>query len=196
MKYTKIQNKLEKVQGEKRYEHTLAVSYTAAALAMRYGYDVDDARLAGLLHDCAKHLSDERMLELADKYGIETSEIERKNPFLLHGKIGALIATKKFEVEDEDILNAIRFHTTGRPGMSTLEKIIYIADYIEPNRNFRDNLNAVRELAFKDLNTCMAKILGDSLESLKERDMPIDMITAITYDYYMKELINNGKQQF
>lgn len=193
MKYTKIQHKLEKVQGEKRYEHTLAVSYTAASLAMRYGENVDDARLAGLLHDCAKHLSDERMLELAHKYNLDISKVEKDNPFLLHGKIGALIAQKKFEVEDENILNAIRYHTTGRPGMSVLEKIIYISDYIEPNRNFRDNLNRVRTLAFQDINTCLVKILADSLESLKERNMPIDSVTALTYDYYLKELMNNGK---
>lgn len=192
MKISKIAKKIEKVQSEKRYEHTLGVSYTAGCLAMRYKEDVEKARLAGLLHDCAKHLDEERLLELCDKYKIEVSSVERDNPFLLHGKVGALIAKKKFDIEDDTILDAIAYHVTGKPQMSLLGKIIFVADYIEPNRDFADNLPMLRELAFDDLDLCLIKILECTLNHLNNKKSVIDPTTQKTYDYYMKECLNNG----
>lgn len=189
MKLSKIAKKIEKVQSDKRFEHTLGVSYTAAALAMRYKENVENARLAGLLHDCGKHLSDERMLELCDKYSIKVSKVERENPFLLHGKVGALIAKKKFDIDNEDVLDAISYHVTGKPKMTLLGKIIFIADYIEPNRDFADNLPMLRELAFDDLDLCLIKILECTLKHLNNKKSVIDPTTQETYDYYMKECL-------
>lgn len=193
MKLGKIQEKLKKVQNERRYEHTLGVAYTATCLAYRYGEDPEKARLAGLLHDCAKHLSGEKALEMCVKYDLPVNNIEKNNPFLLHGKVGALIAQKKFNVDDEDILNAITYHTTGRPGMSLLEKIIYVSDYIEPNRDFASNLDTVRNLAFENLDMALMKILEDILKHLLDKNLPTDPMTQKTFDYYIKEQLINGK---
>ena len=193
MKLVKIQEKLKKVQNERRYEHTLGVAYTATCLAYRYGEDPEKARLAGLLHDCAKHLSGEKALEMCAKYDLPVNNIEKNNPFLLHGKVGALIAQKKFNVDDEDILNAITYHTTGRPGMSLLEKIIYVSDYIEPNRDFASNLDTVRNLAFENLDMALVKILEDILKHLLDKNLPTDPMTQKTFDYYIKEQLINGK---
>lgn len=193
MKLVKIQEKLKKVQNERRYEHTLGVAYTATCLAYRYGEDPEKARLAGLLHDCAKHLSGEKALEMCAKYDLPVNNIEKNNPFLLHGKVGALIAQKKFNVDDEDILNAITYHTTGRPGMSLLEKIIYVSDYIEPNRDFASNLDTVRKLAFENLDMALMKILEDILKHLLDKNLPTDPMTQKTFDYYIKEQLINGK---
>ena len=192
MKLSKIAKKIEKVQSDKRFEHTFGVLYTAAALAMRYKENVENARLAGLLHDCGKHLSDERMLELCDKYSIKVSKVERENPFLLHGKVGAVIAQKKFKIDDKDILNAVTFHTTGRPGMSLLEKIIYISDFIEPNRNQTSCLEEVRKMAFEDIDKCLLMILENTLAYISDKEYALDPLTKETYDYYT-EKIKNGK---
>lgn len=193
MKISKIQKKIEKALDEKRYNHSLGVAYTASCLAMKYDVDINKAYLAGILHDCAKNLSDDKRLELAQRYDIFVSKVEKENPFLLHGKIGALIAKKKFKIEDEDILNAISFHTTGRPSMSTLEKIIYISDYIEINRIQATNLNTIRKLAFEDLDLCLIKILEDTLNYLKNKNACIDPETQKTYDYYIKEKLINDR---
>lgn len=191
MKLSKIQKKVEKALSEKRYEHTLGVAYTAAALAMRYGADIESARLAGILHDCAKNLGDEKLISLCEKYELPVSECERTNPFLLHGKVAALIGKKKFKIADEDLLNAVTYHTTGRPGMSLLEKIIFISDYIEPNRDTAPNLTSIRALAFEDIDLCLIKILEDTLNYLNGRRASIDPMTQMTYDYYMKEDVLN-----
>ena len=192
MKLEKIIKKIEKVQSEKRFAHTLGVSYTAAALAMRYGEDVDKARLAGILHDCGKHVEGDKSISLCEKYNIPVSEVERENPFLLHGKVGALISEKKFEIKDKDILNAVTYHTTGRENMSLLEKIIFVSDYIEPNRCEAPNLDIIRHMAFEDIDLCLIKILEDTLNYLNKSRKSIDPQTRLTYDYYMKEKIING----
>ena len=131
----KLRAQIKKVQDKKRYEHTLGVTYTAACLAMCYDIDTERAETAGLLHDCAKCLSNDKKVSLCKKQSIEINMTEAKNPFLLHAKAGAYLAEYKYGIRDEDILNAVRYHTTGRPGMSMLEKIVFIADYIEPGRN-------------------------------------------------------------
>ena len=124
----KMQEKLKKYLDEDRFTHTQGVMYTSAALAMRYGEDVRKAQAAGLLHDCAKCIPNEKKISICEKNGIPISDAERINPFLLHAKAGAQIAKDKYKITDPDILNAIASHTTGRPGMSLLEKIVYIAD--------------------------------------------------------------------
>lgn len=180
----KIRKAMEKCQDAKRYEHTLGVAYTAAALAMRYDANVKDAQIAGLLHDCAKCLSDEKRLSICEKHNISITEIEKRNPFLLHAKVGSFLAMEEYKVTDSDIIHAILNHTTGRPGMSLLEKIIFVADYIEPGRKSAPNLKEIRKLAFEDLDAALLKILGDTLEYLQSTDGEIDPMTAKTYEYY------------
>lgn len=190
----KAKKKIEKDLDARRFEHTLGVAYTAAALAMRHQEDITKAQTAGLLHDCAKCMSNEKKLEICRKYHIEVTEIEKQNPFLLHAKVGSFLARKRFHVEDEDILNAVSSHTTGRPGMSKLEKIIYIADYIEPGRKHAPNLPVVRELAFRDLDAALLRILEDTLAYLQSIESPIDPQTQKTYDYYVRHLLPDETQ--
>lgn len=187
---TKIRNSVKKKLDAKRYEHTLGVAYTAAALAMRYGEDMNNALVAGLLHDCAKCLSNERRLAICAKHNIAITPAEQKNPFLLHAKVGSFLAMKKYGVTDRDIINAILNHTTGRPGMSTLEKIIWLADYIEPGRKHAPNLALVRQTAFSDLDRALLIALEDTLEYLKSGKMEVDPMTQKTYDFY-----KNGGQK-
>ena len=180
----KLRKEIEKVQDAKRYEHTLGVEYTAAALTMRYDCDINDARIAGLLHDCAKCLSDEKLLSICEKRNISINEIEKKNPSLLHAKVGSFLAMDEYGVSDQDVIHAILNHTTGRPGMSILEKIIFVADYIEPGRNKAPNLNEIRQLAFANLDAAMLRILEDTLNHLDERGGDIDPMTRRTYNFY------------
>ncbi|MDO4464062.1 MAG: bis(5'-nucleosyl)-tetraphosphatase (symmetrical) YqeK [Bacillota bacterium] len=181
----KIRRKMEKVLDPKRFEHTLGVAYTASALAMCYDVDINKAQTAGLLHDCAKCMSNEKKLSICEKHHIPVNEVERKNPFLLHAKVGSYVAMKQFNIHDQDIINAILNHTTGRPGMSQLEKIIYIADYIEPSRKQAPNLTKLRRLAFQDLDQALLQVLGDTLHYLESINSPIDPMTQKTYEYYL-----------
>lgn len=169
---------------EPRYQHTLGVMYTAASMAMRYGEDVEKALIAGLLHDCAKCIPGVEKIQMCNENGIEISDTEMKNPGLLHAKLGAFLAEKEYGVNDSDILMSIRSHTTGRPTMSLLEKIIYIADFMEPGRKELPNMADVRKLAFEDIDKCLFRILKDSLVYLKSRDFAIDPMTEETYNYY------------
>ena len=143
--------KLKPKLNEKRYVHSVGVEYTAATLAFVYGADIQKARIAGLLHDCAKCIPTEEKLKKAKKYGLPINKSEKANPDLLHGKLGAYIAKEKFGIKDPDILSAITYHTTGHPGMSLLDKIIFVADFIEPNRKMIRDLTEIRREAYEDI---------------------------------------------
>jgi predicted HD superfamily hydrolase involved in NAD metabolism len=181
-----------KVMDDARYQHTLGVMYTAASMAMCHGADVEKAMIAGLLHDCAKCIPAGTKILLCKKFQIEIEECEQMNPGLLHAKLGAFLAEKEYGIEDSDILMSIKSHTTGRPGMSLLEKINYIADYMEPGRKELPNMKDVRKLAFEDIDKCLFRILKDSLVYLKSRDFAIDPMTEETYNYY--KAIMEGEQ--
>lgn len=170
-----------------RYEHTMGVMYTAAAMTMRYDVDLQKALVAGLLHDCAKCISTNEKISLCEEHGIIISESERKNPSLLHAKLGAFFAEEKYGVKENDILEAITYHTTGRPKMTLLDKIVFIADYIEPNRAQAPHLDQIRKLAFEDIDACLYMILEDTLAYLQTKSEVIDPMTEQTYLYYKKE---------
>ncbi|MCI8373532.1 MAG: HD domain-containing protein [Lachnospiraceae bacterium] len=176
--------KLRKKLDNERYEHTIGVAYTAAALAMRYGADLEKAQIAGILHDNAKCFSLEKSMQMIEKYNIPVTEAEKLNPALLHSKVGAYLAMHKYKISDKEIIRAILYHTTGRPNMTLLEKIIYIADYIEPMRHKAQNLPEIRRLAFIDLDKALLKILSDTLEYLEKCQIETDPLTEKTYDFY------------
>ena len=190
----KLRKKLEKVLEPKRYEHTLSVAYTAANLAAVHGADVETALVAGMLHDCAKCLGYEKQMSLCRENHVQLSELEsKKDSPLLHAKAGSILAREEYGITNEDILNAIAYHTTGRPQMSLLEKIIYIADYIEPERHHikrnvdntqTDRLTQIRRIAYRSLDEALYSILGDSLAYLEEKGGSIDHMTQKTYEYY------------
>ena len=186
MEIKKIRKKLEKELDGKRFEHTLGVAYTASALAMCHHVDTEKALLAGMLHDCAKCVPNREKLKLCKKHKIHVSLSEERNPFLLHAKLGAYFAKKRYGVKDKEVLHAIQVHTTGEPGMNLLDKILYIADYIEPNRDKAPDLAEVRRLAFEDLDKAMMKILSDTLDYLNERGGELDPMTMKTYKYFKK----------
>ena len=186
---SKTRKKLKKYLDQDRYEHTLGVMFTAASLAMRYGENVEEAMMAGLLHDCAKCIPSGKKLKLCDKYHLNITKSEYQNPSLLHAKLGAFLAAKKYHITNQRILDAIACHTTGKPEMTLLDKIIYIADFMEPGRCEAPNLPKVRKLAFINIDECLFRILEDSLAYLHTRDLVIDDMTEKTYLYY-KELLN------
>lgn len=178
---------MKSAQDELRYEHTLGVAYTAACLAGLYGVDARKALRAGLLHDCAKCISSANTISLCKEYGIAISDVEMRNPSaLLHAKLGAKLAFDKYNEKDEDVLNAIENHTTGRPEMSMLEKIIFVADYIEPGRDKAPDLYEVRRLAFSDIDKALIKILQDTLGYLSRKGGEIDPATKKTLEYYRR----------
>ena len=187
--FPSYQKRLKKELDADRYEHTIGVAYTAAALAMRYGGNIQQAQVAGLLHDCAKCIPNQKKIALCQKYNINMTEIELKNPFLLHAKLGAFLAMHKYDITDKEITSAILNHTTGKPNMSLLDKIIFVADYIEPQRKKQPNLAEIRKLAFIDLDKAVLQILEDTLAFLSTSADNIDPMTEKTYRYY-KELLD------
>ena len=172
----------------KRMPHVLGTEHEAAVLARRYGADVTSARIAALLHDCTKKLSMEEQLALCEQYGIALDELERKNLKLLHAKTGAAIARDLFGVSDE-IYWAIYWHTTGKADMTKLEKVIYLADYIEPSRDF-PGVEKLRRAVHADLEHGLLMALEDSIEEMRQRGNPVHPNTVEARDYLLR-----GKNQ-
>ena len=178
-----IKSDLKEKLSKKRYEHTLGVAYTSAALAMRYGEDIVKAELAGILHDVAKGEKvsklKEDMKEFDDPYTDKTyvALVADKAPQILHAIYAPYLARKNYNIKDEDILSAIRWHTTGKKDMSMLEKIVFVADYIEPNRKQLPGLDEIRKLAFEDITKAIGRIAKSTIEYLSSQDMYIDKFT-------------------
>lgn len=183
-KIVELRKKIKKVLDKERYEHTKGVMYTAGCLAMAHEYPIEKAMIAGLLHDCAKCVPTEEKFNLCNEHHVLINQVEMENPGLLHAKVGAVLAETKYKIKDPEILHAIKVHTTSEPDMNTLDKIIYIADYIEPNRDQAPRLEYIRKIAFEDLDCCMAEILFDTLHYLSGRKGSIDPTTRLTYEYY------------
>ncbi len=179
-----IRDKLRNKLSEHRFHHTLGVAYTAAALAMAHGCDIKKAELAGLLHDCAKYMSSSEMIAECGKYRLEISESERISPGLLHCKLGAYFAKNIYGVSDEDVLGAIACHTTGKPSMSLLEEIIYVADYIEPGRPELPYINEMRACAFRNLHLATFYEVKSVIEKLNRSGTVVDNLTKETYEFY------------
>lgn len=180
----KYRKAMEKALKPERYEHSIGVAYTAAAMAMRYNADVQKALVAGILHDCAKCMDHEEQLKIIKKQGLPVTEFELKNPKLLHAGVGAYLAEHTYGVRDEEILDAIRYHTTGRPDMTKLEKIIFLADIIEPNRRMFPEMEEIRRAIFEELDTGLVLTLKYLLEYLSREESQIGPMTEQTYRFY------------
>ncbi|MBS5957866.1 MAG: bis(5'-nucleosyl)-tetraphosphatase (symmetrical) YqeK [Clostridiales bacterium] len=181
-----LRDDLKEKLSPQRYEHTISVSFICTALAMRYGADLEQSELAGLLHDCAKYYGDGNIIKKCEKQNIFLTSDELKAPVVLHAKYGAWLAEHKYGIEDKEVLDAIRWHTTGRPDMSLLEKIVFTADYIEPRRDKAADLPVVRSVAFIDLDECVYIILKGTLEYLEGKGYFVDSMSVQAYDYYKK----------
>ena len=160
---------------QKRVRHIRGTEEEAVRLAQRWGADPDQARRAGILHDCTKYLELEEQLALCERYGVELDELERRAVKLLHSKTGACIARHVFGEPDE-VFNAIFWHTTAKENMTTLEKILYVADYMEPNRTF-DGVERLRELAYSDLDKALLLGVETTIQEMKDRSLPVHQST-------------------
>ena len=156
---------------EKRVKHIRGTEEEAVRLAKRWGADETMARRAGILHDCTKYLELNEQLELCRKYGVELDELGQVAVKLLHSKTGACIARDVFGEPDE-VFWAIFWHTTAKADMTTLEKILYVADYMEPNRDF-DGVERLRELAYRDLDKALLLGVETTIQEMKDRELPV-----------------------
>lgn len=168
MNYDEIVKKLEKRLSSKRFKHSQGVAETAVSLAKRFAGDPLKARLAGILHDCAREIPRNNLLQTAEASGIVLCDIERLEPVLLHAKLGAKMAQTEYGVIDAEILQAIALHTTGGPVMTLLDKIIYLADFIEPGRNY-PGVDNLRQLAGTDLDCAVLAACDQTIKFLLEK---------------------------
>ncbi len=180
----RLDDEMKKELKSSRYIHTLGVAHQAYALAIRWNYPAITAMIAGMLHDCAKCISNEKRINVCEKNNIPITEIEYKYPHLLHGKVGAYYCKNKYDIFDEQIAHAISVHTTGCPNMNLLDKIIFVADYIEPGRDKQPRLDILRSMAYIDLDRCVYMILEDTVTYLNESPDMVDPTTIDTYNYY------------
>jgi predicted HD superfamily hydrolase involved in NAD metabolism len=153
---------------EGRYGHTMRVANTAADLARVHGLDEDRTRLSALIHDAARETGPEEFLRLAQEWELPVGEPERQSPKLLHGPVAAELARRELGVEDEEILEAVRAHTTGKPGMGPLALALYVADKIEPARDY-PSVERLRRLAREDLHAAATESLRRAIAHNEER---------------------------
>lgn len=183
----KIKEKLLRTIGESRFKHSLRVMNEAKKLAQIYGLDQEKAAIAGLLHDCARYEDKTQLLKKSQEFDIILDKLYTKNFNLLHAPLGARVASESYNIDDKDILNAIKYHTTGRKDMSMLEKIVYMADYIEPKRDF-EGIKEVRNLCYeeKDLNKALIRSIDNTIRYIIEKNLIIheDTIKARNFLLY------------
>ncbi len=181
-----LEQKLQKVLTPKRYLHTIGVAYLSTSLAMCYGISHRDALVAGLLHDCAKNLPEDAMLQQCLTMNLPLSEHEKRIPELIHAVYGAYLAKEEYKIIQEDILLAIRNHTLGRPQMSKLEQIVYLADYLEPERMQPTipSLDELRSIAFQNLDKATYLVSENSIRYFESTGKDTDPMTYRVYEYY------------
>src|SRR3989339_1311160 len=143
-----IRKKLKETLDPERYEHSLRVEKAAVELAGKYGVSSEDASIAGLLHDCSRKYTKQEMLEVAKKIGLEIDPIRKLEPKLFHAEISAYLAEKEFGIKSKEVLQAIRSHTVGSANMTTLDKVVYLADHMEEGRDFI-GVARIRGLAYE-----------------------------------------------
>ena len=187
MTIDEMREKLKSVLSEKRFKHSIGVMETAVKMAKHYGANPEKTAIAGLLHDCAKEFSKEEFFGLCEKYNIFIDPVSRENSGLLHGFVGAEIARECYGVDDDEIYDAIYFHTVGKPDMSLMTKIIYIADVIEPGRTF-EGVQGIRDLLFEDIDKALVFQIDGTLRSLISKGVMIHTNTIDTRNFYLKKV--------
>ena len=192
-----LESQLKASLDEPRFIHTRAVAYTAAALAMRwYKYEIDRVMIAGYMHDCAKCMSIEEQISIAADNMIYVSDFHMKHPKLLHAIAGPAVAQEQYGIFDREIHDAIRTHTTGAPNMSIMQKIIYVADFIEPNREgIVKHIENYREMAFLDLDKAVYMIADQTVSYLTSLGEEFDPATIAARDYYKKLIEERSEDQ-
>ncbi|WP_196594334.1 bis(5'-nucleosyl)-tetraphosphatase (symmetrical) YqeK [Pectinatus sottacetonis] len=192
MDYNDIAKKLKTNLNETRYLHSLSVSDTATTLAQRYNIDQHKAKLAGLLHDCAREIPTSSLIDAAKEYHIPIGPIETCQPILLHAALGAILAQKKYLINDTEILDAIKLHTTGKADMTDLAKIIYLADMVEPHRRY-DSINHLRDLIKNStLDIVMIAAFSESLSFIIKKGQLIHPQTVLARNALIAKNICHG----
>ena len=183
MDYTEILKWLKENLNEERYLHTLGTAQCAKELAQKFNLDEEKAYLAGLLHDCAKCFSNEKLLEIIRRH-LHVEECEMLNYKTLHAPVSAYIAEKQFNITDKEILSAIRWHTLGRMDMSEFEKIIFLADKIEPNTRDKDYSNKIKNILNDEngIDKALLVCYKETIKSLVKRDLKICILTIEIYN--------------
>lgn len=183
MDYTEIKKWLKENLNEERYIHTLGTADCARELAKKFNLDDNKAYLAGLLHDCAKCFPKEKLLDIINK-NLDVEESEMLNYKTLHAPVSAYIAQKEFKINDKEILSAIRWHTLGKLDMSDFEKIVFLADKIEPNTRDKEYSEKILEILEEDngLNKALLVCYKETLKSLVNRDLKICLLTVEIYN--------------
>lgn len=175
---------------EKRYIHSIGTAECAKDLAVRFGQNPEKAYMAGLLHDCAKCFPNEKLMEIIEN-NLHVEKVELMNYKTLHAPVSAFIAKNDFGVEDDEILSAIRWHTLGKIDMTDFEKIIFLADKVEPKTRDKDYLEEVREYLNEEdgLNKAMLKCYKETIKSLVKRDLKICPVTIDIYNN-LEDVVN------
>lgn len=194
MELSQMEKKLQGMLSEKRYRHSLGVMETAVHMAQIFGVSQESARIAGLLHDCAKDIDKELMPKMCEELGVYLDPVKYEQRSLIHADLGAKLAEDEFGITDAEILDAIRYHTLGRPNMTVLEKILYIADFTEPNRKSFPGLDELRELAELDLDLAMLRAVESSIRYVKSQGKTLHEQSLLTQKYY-SELISSRKKE-
>ena len=169
-----------------RFEHTLGVMRTAEKLALQYGADEDKARVAGILHDCAKNIPDDEAISICKRDGITLKSICYEEPSLIHAPLGAHLAQKEYGICDKEILDAIYYHTTGHENMPLLTKILYIADAVEPTRTHA-GVELLRETVFKDINEALIRSIDATIRHIINKGGILDCDTVAARNYLITE---------
>ncbi|KGF13373.1 phosphohydrolase [Peptostreptococcus sp. MV1] len=180
--------KLKDYLPEKRWTHSLNVARAAVRLAELMGCDSEKAEIAGILHDTAKYVKLADVGSYCDKYNIKLDDMEKKSTALSHSILGSYIAKYEFGIDDENILSAIRYHTTAKPAMNTLEEIIYVADVIEIGRDY-PGVDDLREVALSgDLDRAVLMALENAIMSVMRKKAPLHLRTIEARNYYLAKV--------
>ena len=181
MKSTDYKGIIKPLLSEKRYYHSVCVCDSAVSLAEKYGANEEKAATAGILHDIMKDISPDEQLKMITRYDIVLSDVERNAQKLWHAMLGAAYLENELGIQDKDILDAVRYHTTGRANMSALEKVLFIADFISADRDY-DGVEAMRKAAEISLEQAMVEGMTFSIKDLSQRYKPIHPDTIAAYN--------------
>ena len=189
MNYKEIETVLKEMLPERRLKHSLNVSKCAVKLSEIYKCDKQKAEIAGLVHDCAKYFTDEQIEDCVRKFNIELDPLEVNNLALSHSVIGSYVAKEVFDIDDEEIINAIKYHTTGRENMSLLEKIIYMADLIEEGRKV-PRVEELRELTFSGkLEEALILSFNNTIKFVIDNNQLIHPRTVSARNYILRNIL-------
>ncbi len=184
--YCAVKAKLATMLTPDRYRHSIGVMETAEKMALHFGESAEKAKIAGLLHDCAKDIDKSIMVDMCDSLGVVLDPTKREQRSLIHADLGAKLLETEFGIFDEEVALAVKNHTLGREEMTNLEKILYLADIIEPNRKHFPGIEEIRRLSMADLDCAMLCAVDHTVDHLMHRHKPLHSQTLATQQYFAR----------